>query len=102
MHSSVRLLQETDARTHPRKHLLEQLKIFLEIIGRRIHALDYTESSHESWAQNLMNPVTPEVTLPSIRLISFRVRAIASSVTSGGVLNRSDTKRLNQRQKPLR
>ena len=38
----------------------------------------------------------------SIQLSSWTVRTIASSVTSGDVLNRSDSSRLSHRQKPLR
>lgn len=38
----------------------------------------------------------------SIPLGSWMVRMIASSATSGDVFNRSDSRRLSQRQKPLR
>jgi hypothetical protein len=55
----VFFLKKTDPRLHLRKHLLEKLKIVREVFGHRIHALDYTESGHESRRQNLMRAVTP-------------------------------------------
>ncbi|WP_423242179.1 hypothetical protein, partial [Pseudomonas viridiflava] len=48
-------------RLHLRKHLLEQLEIVGKVVGHGFHALDYTESGHESRRQNLMGTVTPEV-----------------------------------------
>ncbi|WP_422124863.1 hypothetical protein, partial [Pseudomonas viridiflava] len=40
---------------------LEQLEIVGKVVGHGFHALDYTESGHESRRQNLMGTVTPEV-----------------------------------------
>jgi len=42
-------------------YLLEQFRIVREVFGHGIHALDYTESGHESRRQNLVRAVSPEV-----------------------------------------
>lgn len=46
---------------HLLKQLFEQRRVVRKIFGQRNHALDYTESGHESRRQNLMGTVTPEV-----------------------------------------
>ena len=46
--------------------------------------------------------VAPQVEASSSQLSSWTVRIMASSVGSGDVLKRSESRRLSQRQKPLR
>ena len=46
---------------HLLEQLLEQRRVVRKIFGHRNHALDYTESGHESRRQNLMWSVTPEI-----------------------------------------
>src|SRR5690606_29158105 len=90
----------TDARRASAQYLLEQNGIIWKIFGQGIHALDYTESGDESRRQNLVRPVAPEVKTIEHPVEFLDAQTIASSVASGDVLNRSDSRRLSQRQKP--
>ncbi|OSN99813.1 hypothetical protein BV357_05712 [Pseudomonas syringae pv. actinidiae] len=85
-----------------KQHLPKQNRIVREVVGHQFHALDYTRQATNRGVKTLCGRLRQRSNPSSNQFSSWTVSTMAWSVSSGEVLNRSDSKRLSQRQKPLR
>ena len=85
-----------------KQHFLEQNRVIRKVFGQGSHAQDYTRQATNLGVKTLCGQLRHRSNPSSNQFSSCTVRTMASSVASGEAWKRSDSRRLSQRQKPLR